>query len=112
VRVWRPIKFLVEPLLTFARNFIEVIPPRDLTRTRMGITEIWIRSYWRANGRLPASLSDLPILGAATIPSLTVGVARSSTTSKEVQPSLFQAWVLIGPLLVLIRMTLLSSGWR
>lgn len=43
-------------------NFIETIPPRDLTITRIRITELRIRDYWDKHGRLPASLSDLPLL--------------------------------------------------
>ena len=43
-------------------NLIEIIPPRDLTVTRIAITGIRIRAYWKANGKLPASLSDLPML--------------------------------------------------
>jgi len=40
----------------------ESIPPRDLTVTRLRITEIRIRAYWKTHGHLPARLADLPIL--------------------------------------------------
>ncbi|MGH4023249.1 MAG: hypothetical protein ACRDRV_01550 [Pseudonocardiaceae bacterium] len=49
-------------LRTLARNLIGTIPPRDLTATRIAITETRISSYWKAHGRLPARLSDLPAL--------------------------------------------------
>jgi hypothetical protein len=62
VKIWTQIKLLPTSLLIFARNLIETIPPRDLTVTRICITEIRIRSYWKANGQLPASLSDLTFL--------------------------------------------------
>ena len=42
--------------------FIETIPLRDLTVTRMHITEMRIRDYWRIHGRLPRSLDELPAL--------------------------------------------------
>lgn len=60
MKSWR--RILLKPLLAFARNFIGTIPPYDLTKTRIGVIEIRIRSYWKANGHLPASLSDLPLL--------------------------------------------------
>jgi hypothetical protein len=47
-------------LLIVACSLIERISPRDLTMTRVRVTEARVRSYWRANGRLPASLSALP----------------------------------------------------
>lgn len=47
-------------LLGFSRLFIATIPPRDLTITRIGITRVRIRAYWKTHGRLPPSLSDLP----------------------------------------------------
>jgi Type II secretion system (T2SS), protein G len=63
VKFWTKTMFLLKSLLLFALNLIvETIPPRDLTVMRIGVTEIRIRSYWKANGQLPASLSDLPIL--------------------------------------------------
>ena len=46
----------------FACNLIETIPPRDLTVTRIGVTEIRIRAYWKTHKQLPDRLSDLPIL--------------------------------------------------
>lgn len=61
-KVWTWIAILPNALLMFACNFIEMIPPRDLTVTRIGITEIRIRAYWKAHGQLPARLSDLSIL--------------------------------------------------
>jgi hypothetical protein len=60
MKSWR--RILLKPLLAFARNFIGTIPPHDLTKTRIGVIEIRIRSYWKANGHLPGSLSDLPVL--------------------------------------------------
>ena len=61
-KVGTQIGVLLKHMLTFARNLIGMIPPRDLTITRIDVTQIRIRSYWKANGQLPASLSDLPIL--------------------------------------------------
>lgn len=43
-------------------NVVETIPPRDLTVTRIRVTEVRIRDYWKTHGRLPASLLDLPLL--------------------------------------------------
>ncbi len=40
----------------------ERISPRDLTVTRMDVTETRLRRYWAANRRLPADLADLPNL--------------------------------------------------
>jgi hypothetical protein len=51
VRSW------VRALLRFP--FIETISPHDLTVTRMRITEMRIRDYWRIHGRLPQSLDEL-----------------------------------------------------
>jgi hypothetical protein len=62
MKIWSQIKLLPKSLLTCARWLIGTIPPRDLTVTRIGVTEVRIRSYWKAHGQLPASLSDLPIL--------------------------------------------------
>jgi hypothetical protein len=62
VKVLTLLKVLLKSLLLLSRNTIGTIPPRDLTVTRMDVIEIRLRSYWKANGRLPASLSDLPIL--------------------------------------------------
>ena len=53
---------LPNALLMFSCNSIETIPPRDLTVTRIGLTELRIRSYWETHGKLPDRLSDLPIL--------------------------------------------------
>jgi len=49
-------------LLRLSRNVIATIPPRDLTITRIGVTQVRIRAYWKTHGRLPPSLSDLPLL--------------------------------------------------
>jgi hypothetical protein len=49
-------------MLMCACNLIETIPPHDLTVTRIGVIETRIRAYWKANGQLPAHLSDLPVL--------------------------------------------------
>ena len=62
MRIWTQIKLLPKSLLAFAGYLIGAIPPRDLTITRIGVTEVRIRSYWKANGELPASLSELPHL--------------------------------------------------
>lgn len=48
-------------LLRFSRNFIATIPPRDLTITRIGVTQVRLRAYWKTHGRLPPNLSDLPL---------------------------------------------------
>jgi hypothetical protein len=40
----------------------ETIQPRDLTVTRINITEQRIRLYWKTNQKLPAQLSELPNL--------------------------------------------------
>ena len=56
------LRVLLRTLAGYARDSIGMIPPRDLTVTRIGVSEARIRSYWKANGHLPASLSDLPIL--------------------------------------------------
>ena len=61
MKIWRQIKLLPQSLLTFARYLIGAITPRDLTVTRIGVTEARIRCYLKANGQLPANLSDLPI---------------------------------------------------
>ena len=54
-RIWSVLK----TLLTLPFNLIETIPPRDLTVTRIRITEIRIRAYWNAHGHLPERLEDL-----------------------------------------------------
>lgn len=41
---------------------IGTIQPHDLTVTRMGITQLRIRAYWKTHGKLPTALSDLPLL--------------------------------------------------
>lgn len=43
-------------------GLIETIPPRDLTVTRMGITEMRIRTYWSVHGHLPERLDQLALL--------------------------------------------------
>jgi hypothetical protein len=60
-KVWTWITILQNALQRFAGNLIETIPPRDITVTRIGITEIRIRAYWKTHGHLPAHLADLPI---------------------------------------------------
>jgi hypothetical protein len=62
VKVWTRMKALLNSVSAFAGQSIGMIPPRDLTIMRMGVTEVRIRLYWKANEQLPASLSDLPIL--------------------------------------------------
>lgn len=63
MKVWTQINAFLKSFLIFAFNLIgETIPPRDLTVMRIGVTEIRIRSYWKAIGHLPESLSELPIL--------------------------------------------------
>jgi len=57
-----PTKGLLRSLLTFVSGLIGIIPPHDLTVTRIALTEMRIKEYWKANGRLPPSLSELPIL--------------------------------------------------
>lgn len=47
-------------LLRVSRLFIATISPRELTITRIGVTRVRIKAYWKAHGRLPPSLSDLP----------------------------------------------------
>lgn len=47
-------------LLGVSRLFVATIPPRDLTITRIGVTRVRIRAYWKTHGRLPPKLSDLP----------------------------------------------------
>jgi len=42
--------------------FIGTVSPRELTTTRMGVLQVRIREYWKANGKLPPGLSDLPLL--------------------------------------------------
>ena len=42
--------------------FVDWIPKRDLTKTRIVITEQRIRLFWEKNGKLPASLANLPLL--------------------------------------------------
>ena len=39
-----------------------MVPPRDLTVTRMGVTKLRIELYWKTTRRLPTSLSELPLL--------------------------------------------------
>jgi hypothetical protein len=41
---------------------VETIPPRELTMTRMTITETRLRAYWNDHGTLPPSLDALPPL--------------------------------------------------
>lgn len=43
-------------------GLIDTIPPVDLTATRLEITKLRIVMYWRAHGKLPACLGDLPAL--------------------------------------------------
>jgi len=57
-----PTKGLLSSLLAWASGLIGIIPPHDLTVTRIALTEMRIKEYWKANGRLPPSLSELPIL--------------------------------------------------
>jgi hypothetical protein len=59
---WTSLKGLFSSLLRSVDSSIGTIPPRDLTVTRITLTEIRIKDYWKANGRLPMSLSELPIL--------------------------------------------------
>lgn len=47
-------------LLGISRLFIATISPRDLTITRIGVTRVRIRAYWKTHGRLPPGLPDLP----------------------------------------------------
>lgn len=61
-RGWTWIAILPNVLLLLACGLVETIPPRDLTVTRIGVTEIRIRAYWKTHGKLPSRLSDLPIL--------------------------------------------------
>lgn len=61
-KVWILFAVLPNTLLTFALNLIGMIPPHDLTITRMRLIEIRIRSYWETHDQLPTHLSDLPIL--------------------------------------------------
>jgi hypothetical protein len=51
----------VKSILMHGFGITGTIPPLDLTMTRMALTEIRIKTYWKANGRLPESLSQLPI---------------------------------------------------
>lgn len=60
--VWTFITKLPNTMLMFASNLIEMVPPRDLTVTRIRVTELRIRIFWKAHGRLPVRLSDLQIL--------------------------------------------------
>jgi len=61
-KFWKQVGIIVKSLFITAGDLIERVPPRNLTTTRMRVTEVRIRSYWAANRRLPASLSDLPRL--------------------------------------------------
>ena len=47
-------------IVTF--GLLGTVPPRDLTVMRMGVTEVRLREFWNAHGRLPASLEELPAL--------------------------------------------------
>lgn len=49
-------------LQMLACGLAETVPPHDLTITRLSVTEMRIRTYWKIHGYLPASLADLPIL--------------------------------------------------
>ena len=42
--------------------FVDWIPKRELTKTRILVTERRIRLFVEKNGKLPASLADLPSL--------------------------------------------------
>jgi hypothetical protein len=53
---------ILQSLKALVRGTIGVIPPHDLTVTRMSITELRIKAYWREHGKLPASLDELPAL--------------------------------------------------
>jgi hypothetical protein len=53
---------LLKLLSVLSFGLLGAVPPRDLTVTRMGVTEVRLRAYWRAHGRLPASLEELPTL--------------------------------------------------
>lgn len=57
--LWLLIPLLLVALLVMY-GCVETIPPRDLTVTRIRVTEGRLRAYWGANGALPAHLSDLP----------------------------------------------------
>ena len=48
--------------LFFIRNLKGTIPPRDLTLTRIHITEVRIRAFWKTHGYLPANLALLQVL--------------------------------------------------
>ena len=60
LRTW--VGFPLKLLSLLSLGLIETIPPRDLTVTRMGITEVRIRDYWDVHGRLPERLEDLALL--------------------------------------------------
>jgi hypothetical protein len=61
-KLWKWITMIENAAMRFACHLIETIPPRDLTATRLGITEERIRAYWKIHGYLPSHLGDLPIL--------------------------------------------------
>lgn len=60
--VWTWITIVPMALLMFTCHLVETISPRDLTVTRIGVTEVRIRAYWKTHKQLPDHLSDLPIL--------------------------------------------------
>lgn len=53
---------LLKLLSALSFGLLGTVPPRDITATRMGVTEVRLRAYWRAHGRLPESLDELPPL--------------------------------------------------
>lgn len=59
--VWAIILLVVIILLVILFG-CETVPKRELTIARMEVIEVRSRTYWKANGNLPARLSNLPIL--------------------------------------------------
>lgn len=60
--LWSKLRAMPRWLFGLAGSTIETVSPRDLAVMRMGVTELRIKSYWNAHGKLPAALSDLPPL--------------------------------------------------
>jgi hypothetical protein len=62
--------------LAFDIGLAETIPPDALTRTRMTVTEVRIRSYYAGASTLPNSLAVLPVTDAARDNNVTDGWGR------------------------------------
>jgi hypothetical protein len=58
--VWIIVLFVV--VFGVLMSFVDWIPNRDLTKTRILVTEQRIRLFVEKNGKMPASLANLPLL--------------------------------------------------